>query len=123
MQLFLTTGPFRIDRQSNGFPRQRPVKTLLDQGPGAPGDSEHGWRVRLKHLRVFNAGDAPRRNGKHLGDADKVFQNSHALVDAAVKVDALARLRTQTRLEVGNAFAMDDPPQRIRIGAGWSIEL
>ena len=56
------------------------------------------------------------------GDADQIFENRHALVDTAVEVDALARLRAQTCFEVGNTFAMDDPPQCVRIGAGWSIE-
>ena len=52
-------------------------------------------------------------------DADQVLDNRHSLVDAAVEFDALARLRTQTRFDVGNARAMHDPPQRDRIGAGW----
>ena len=122
MQLLLAARPFRIDRQSNGFPRQRPVKALLDQGLGAPGDGEHRRRVGRQHLRIFDAGDAPRRNSEHLGDADQILQNRHTLLDAAIEVDAFARLRTQTRFHMGDALAMHDPPQSIRIGAGWRGE-
>ncbi len=122
MQLLLRSRPFRIDRQSDGFPRQHPVKTLLDQGLGAPRDGEDGRRVGGEHLRVFDAGDAPGRNGEHLGDADQILQNRHALLDAAIEVDAFAGLRTQTRFHVRHALAMHDPPQSVRIGAGWRGE-
>ena len=98
-------------------PRRASTETL-----GGPGDREHRRRVRLEHLRIFDSGDAPRRNGEHLGDADEILQNRHALVDPAVEVDALARLRTQPGFEVGDARAMHDPPQGIRIGASGSTE-
>ena len=104
---------------SRGSARPRRAST---RRLGAPGDGEHRRRVGRQHLRIFDAGDAPRRNGEHLGDADQVFQNCHALVDAAIEVDALARLRTQARLHMGDAFAMHDPPQSVRIGAGGSVE-
>jgi hypothetical protein len=122
VQLFLAARPFRINRQSNGFPRQRAAEARLDQSPSSPGDGKHRWRVRRQHLRIFDAGNAPGRNGKHLGDADQVFQNRHALLDTAIEVDAFARLRTQTHFDVRNARAMHDPPQRHRIGAGWRGE-
>ena len=36
MQLFLAPGPFRIDRQSNGFPRQRAAEARLDRNSWRP---------------------------------------------------------------------------------------
>jgi hypothetical protein len=112
-----------IDRQSNGIAWQRPVKPLLDQGLGAPGDREHGRRVGREHLRIFDASDAPCRNGEHLRDADQILQNCDPLLDAAVEVDVLARLRTQTRFDVRHAFAMHDSPQSVRIGASRRVDL
>jgi hypothetical protein len=44
------------------------------------------------------------------------------LIDAAVEVDALARLRTQPRVEMGYAGAVDDAPEGHWIGAGRNIE-
>jgi hypothetical protein len=73
-------------------------------------------------LRIFDTGDASRRNGEHLGDADQVFENRNALVDAAIEIDPFTGLRTQTRLHVGYACAMHDPPQSHRIGASRSAE-
>jgi hypothetical protein len=61
-------------------------------------------------------------NGEQLRDADQILKNRHALPDAAIEVDALAWLRAQTRFYVGHAFAMHDPPQSVRIGAGRNDE-
>ena len=110
MQLVLAARPFRVDRQPNGFSRQRTAEARLDQCLSAPSHGKYRRRVRREHLRIFDARDAPSWNGKHLSDADQVLQDRHALVDAAIEIDALARLRPQPRLEMGHARVMNDAP-------------
>ena len=99
--------------RGSGRPSRASTRVL-----GPPGVGKNGRRVGLQHLRVFDPGDPPGRNGEHLRDADEVLEDRHALGDAAVEIDPLAGLRSQTRFDMGHAFAMDDPPQGVRVGAG-----
>ena len=98
--------------------RQRTAETLLEQRLGLPGVGEDVRRVGREHLRVFDAGDAPGRNGEHLHHAVEILQYRYTVRLAPGKVDVLAGLGAFPRFGVGLASVVHDPPQSQRVRAG-----
>src|SRR5271166_4153739 len=118
MQLVLAARPFRVDRQPDGVARQGTVETRLEQRFGLPCVGEDIGRVRREHLRIFDSGDAPGRDGEHLGGADTVLEDRDALRFALPKIDAFARLWTFARLSVRQTGVVHNATKRHRVGGG-----
>ena len=112
MQLVLAARPFRVDRQRDGVARQGTAETRLEQRFGLPCVGEDIGRVRREHLPIFDSGDAPGRDGEHLGGAYTVLEDR----DALRKIDAFARLWPLAGLSVRQTGALDDSPKDLRVG-------
>ena len=122
MQLILAARPGRVDGERDRLARHRAPEPRLDEAPAPPAVVKDRRRVGRQHLRVVDPGDPAGRDGEHLGDPDEVLEDRHALLHAPGEVDALARLRPPARLHVRHALAIDDPPEGIRVGVGWTAD-
>ena len=116
VKLVLAAGERGIDGDRNVFARQGAAETGLQRVAGAPGESEVVRRRRIEQERILDPGDAARRDGEELGDADPILQQRDALIVAARQVDPLARRRPLPRLDMRYALAVDDVPQRQPVG-------
>jgi len=61
-------------------------------------------------LRVFNSGNAPRRDGEHLGNAVHVLENGDARLLPIAQIDGHARHRPFAPLLVRDTLLVHDFP-------------
>ena len=85
--------------------RQKLAEARLHEGFALPSVGEDFWRIRLKHLWVFDACDTPRRDGEHLGDADEVLEDRNTLRRVVARIDGFARRRTSSAWTFGTQWS------------------
>src|SRR4051794_8250551 len=105
----------RVDREAHPIARQRPSRTLLDEGTCAPRGREVVRCLGSQDRRTLDAGDATGRDEHKLQRSDEVIQYDMPNLLSGGEVN----LRTGGGVTVlslfGDTAAIDDVPQRIRI--------
>jgi len=116
MKLVLRASLGGVYGEAGVFGRQRAVQAAFDEPALLPRLRKIVLRIRRQDGGAVDAGDSRCRDEKVLRRSPDVLQHGVSAPDAVADMDGGAGVGSAGAQSVGDAFAVDDVPQRVRIG-------